>query len=113
MPPALHSFSPASLCPVSSFSVSRRAAAFSKSWESMADSFSRLWVPRTVSLPLTWSSLLCEGSRSSVSGCGQRHYYNSSSTNCAKTSTIAVTIVAGPLNYVGVNPKISCPKPSK
>jgi membrane protein YdbS with pleckstrin-like domain len=44
---------------------------------------------------------------------GQRHYYNSSSANCAKTSTIAVTIVAGPLNYVGVNPKISCPKPSK
>ena len=44
---------------------------------------------------------------------GQRHYYNSSSTNCAKTSTIAVTIVVGPLNYVGVNPKISCPKPSK
>jgi transposase len=28
-----------------------------------------VWVPRTVSLPLTWSSLLCEGSRSSVSGC--------------------------------------------
>ena len=25
----------------------------------------RLWLPRTVSLPLTWSSLLCEGSRSS------------------------------------------------
>ena len=44
---------------------------------------------------------------------GQRHYYNSSSTSCAQTSTIAVTIVAGPLNYVGVNPKISCPKPSK
>jgi hypothetical protein len=43
---------------------------------------------------------------------GQRHYYNSSNTNCAKTSTIAVTIIAGPLNYVGVNPKISCPKPS-
>src|SRR5271165_7450993 len=28
-----------------------------------------LWVPRTMSLPLTWSSLLCEGSRSSISGC--------------------------------------------
>jgi hypothetical protein len=24
-----------------------------------------------------------------------------------------VTILAGPLNYLGVNPKISCPKPSK
>jgi hypothetical protein len=45
----------------------------------------------------------------------QRHYYNGSNTNCAKAGTIAVTIIAGPLNYVGVNPKISCtaPKPSK
>ena len=46
---------------------------------------------------------------------GQRHYYSGSTTNCAKAGTIAVTIIAGPLNYVGVNPKISCqvPKPSK
>jgi hypothetical protein len=46
---------------------------------------------------------------------GQRHYYSGSAVNCAKASTIAVTIIAGPLNYVGVNPKISCqvPKPSK
>jgi hypothetical protein len=45
---------------------------------------------------------------------GQRHYFNSSHTNCAKTSTIAVTIIAGPLNYFGVNPKVSCqgPQPS-
>jgi hypothetical protein len=45
---------------------------------------------------------------------GQRGYYNSSSANCAKAGTIAVTIVAGPLNYVGVNPKTNCliPKPS-
>ncbi len=46
---------------------------------------------------------------------GQRHYFSSSSTSCAKASTITVTIVAGPLNYVGVNPKITCktPHPSK
>ncbi len=46
---------------------------------------------------------------------GQRHYYNGSNANCAKASTIAVTIIAGPLNYIGVNPKISCtvPTPSK
>jgi hypothetical protein len=45
---------------------------------------------------------------------GQRHYYSGTHQNCAKTSTIAVTILAGPLNYAGVNPKISChvPKPS-
>jgi hypothetical protein len=45
---------------------------------------------------------------------GQRHYYSSSPANCAKAGTIAVTILAGPLNYVGMNPKLSCqmPKPS-
>ena len=46
---------------------------------------------------------------------GQRGYYRSSGANCAKAGTIAVTIVAGPLNYVGVNPKVAChlPKPSQ
>lgn len=45
---------------------------------------------------------------------GQRHYYRGSAT-CAKTGTVALTIVTGPLNYVGLNPKISChaPQPSK
>jgi hypothetical protein len=46
---------------------------------------------------------------------GQRHYYSSSPSNCAKAGTIAVTILAGPLNYVGVNPKVKCglPQPSQ
>lgn len=45
----------------------------------------------------------------------QRGYYNSSHANCAKAGTIAVTIAAGPLNYVGANPKVSCalPQPSQ
>lgn len=46
---------------------------------------------------------------------GQRHYYDSAPTNCASTGTIAVTIIAGPLNYVGVNPKVTdcnVPQPS-
>ena len=45
---------------------------------------------------------------------GQRHYYKGSAT-CAKAGTIILTIVTGPLNYVGLNPKISChaPQPSK
>ncbi len=45
---------------------------------------------------------------------GQRHYYDSSTANCAKAGTVIVTVLAGPLNYVGVNPKISCktPQPS-
>lgn len=46
---------------------------------------------------------------------GQRHYYTDSSETCAGTGTIIVTILAGPLNYVGVNPKVAChvPQPSK
>ncbi len=46
---------------------------------------------------------------------GQRGYYSSPSANCAKADTIAVTILAGPLNYVGVNPKTHClmPRPSQ
>jgi membrane protein YdbS with pleckstrin-like domain len=46
---------------------------------------------------------------------GQRHYYSSAKSNCASVGTITVTILAGPLNYVGANPKIHCkvPQPSK
>jgi hypothetical protein len=46
---------------------------------------------------------------------GQRHYYTDSSASCAGSGTILVTILAGPLNYVGANPKVSChvPQPSK
>lgn len=46
---------------------------------------------------------------------GQRGYFSGSETNCAKAGTIAVTVVAGPLNYVGANPKLNCeqlPQPS-
>jgi hypothetical protein len=45
----------------------------------------------------------------------QRDYFSGSSTNCAEVSTTLVTIVAGPLNYFGVNPKIECkvPQPSE
>lgn len=42
----------------------------------------------------------------------QRHYYTAAHENCAGASTIAVTVLAGPLNYAGVNPKISYPRPS-
>jgi len=46
---------------------------------------------------------------------GQRTYYTESHENCAHAGTIAVTILAGPLNYVGANPKVSChvPQPSQ
>ena len=41
----------------------------------------------------------------------QRHYYNGSDKSCAQAGTITVTVAAGPLNYIGVNPKITCPAP--
>ncbi|MEV6557186.1 hypothetical protein AB0M22_15820 [Nocardia sp. NPDC051756] len=47
---------------------------------------------------------------------GQRHYFDSSPTNCAGWGTIAVTALAGPLNYMGVNPKVddcTLPQPSQ
>jgi uncharacterized oligopeptide transporter (OPT) family protein len=46
----------------------------------------------------------------------QRGYFGTSNTNCAGVSTAIVTIVAGPLNYLGVNPQVDCPQvpqPSK
>ncbi|WP_433057864.1 hypothetical protein [Dactylosporangium sp. CS-033363] len=50
-----------------------------------------------------------------VIAAGQRGYFNSDEANCAKAGTIVVTVIAGPLNYLGVNPKINCelPQPSK
>jgi hypothetical protein len=47
---------------------------------------------------------------------GQRGYYKSNNDSCAHAGTIALTVVAGPLNYFGVNPKVhDCrvPQPSK
>lgn len=47
--------------------------------------------------------------------CGQRGYFSQSKVNCAQAGTIVVGVLAGPLNYVGANPKIHCnvPQPSK
>ncbi len=44
----------------------------------------------------------------------QRGYFSGSISTCTQASTIAVTILAGPLNYFGVNPKVTCqvPQPS-
>ncbi|MEU3457035.1 hypothetical protein ABZ671_26040 [Micromonospora sp. NPDC006766] len=46
---------------------------------------------------------------------GQRGYYTSGEKNCAEAGTILVTILAGPLNYIGANPKVGCklPEPSR
>lgn len=47
----------------------------------------------------------------------QRGYFEGKSDpSCARASTIAVAVLAGPLNYLGVNPKVKecdLPEPSK
>ena len=45
---------------------------------------------------------------------GQRGYYAAPITSCSGGATIGATIVTGPLNYLGVNPQITCnwPTPS-
>jgi len=46
----------------------------------------------------------------------QRGYFSGDDqVNCAEVGTVLVTVVAGPLNYLGVNPTIDCavPQPSQ
>lgn len=47
----------------------------------------------------------------------QRGYFGGNTDpDCERVSTIAVTVIAGPLNYVGVNPEVEAcdlPEPSK
>ncbi len=46
----------------------------------------------------------------------QRGYFQETGdASCAEAGTIIVTVIAGPLNWLGVNPKIKCdiPEPSK
>jgi hypothetical protein len=46
---------------------------------------------------------------------GQRGYFTHAAQNCASAGTIAVTVIAGPLNHFGVNPKVAnctVPQPS-
>jgi hypothetical protein len=78
-------------------------------WRSRRSSGTRLG-PVVATLVLVWLVI-------GAIAAGQRHYYGGKSKpTCAKVSTIAVTIVAGPLNYLGANPKVKCPtvpQPSK
>lgn len=47
----------------------------------------------------------------------QRGYFEGrKDPSCERASTIAVTVIAGPLNYAGVNPKVrecDLPEPSR
>lgn len=44
----------------------------------------------------------------------QRGYFNGDRDSCARAGNTAITILVGPLDYVGVNPKVHCtvPQPS-
>jgi hypothetical protein len=42
----------------------------------------------------------------------QRHYYGHGVASCDAGATVVATIAAGPLNYHGVKPVVSCPQPS-
>jgi hypothetical protein len=44
-----------------------------------------------------------------VIAAAQRGYFSGGDANCASVTTIVVTVIAGPLNYLGVNPKVDCP----
>jgi hypothetical protein len=47
----------------------------------------------------------------------ERGYFKGDDASCAKAGSIVLTVIAGPLNWAGLNPKISCdvdvPPPSK
>jgi hypothetical protein len=46
----------------------------------------------------------------------QRDYFSTDETNCATAGSIALTVIVGPLNYAGVNPKVTdcnLPEPSQ
>ncbi len=50
-----------------------------------------------------------------VAAAFQRGYFgDDQEVSCKSAGTTAVTIIAGPLNYAGVNPKVDCevPEPS-
>ncbi|GAA3760484.1 hypothetical protein HDA32_004841 [Spinactinospora alkalitolerans] len=44
-----------------------------------------------------------------VLAAGQRGYFSGSDQSCATVGSTVVTILAGPLNYIGVNPEVDCP----
>lgn len=45
---------------------------------------------------------------------GQRGYFGGSAKSCSDAGNTILTVVAGPLNYMGINPKVTCqaPQPS-
>jgi hypothetical protein len=50
-----------------------------------------------------------------VLAAAQRGYFDRANASCPRAGTTTITVIAGPLNYLGVNPKMNCevPQPSK
>ncbi|CAM3602090.1 hypothetical protein [Smaragdicoccus niigatensis] len=43
---------------------------------------------------------------------GQRGYFTSSNDTCEGIGTVVLTVISGPLNYMGLNPHVGeCKKP--
>jgi hypothetical protein len=45
---------------------------------------------------------------SGVVAAAQRDYFTGSATDCDHAATIAATVIAGPMNYAGADPAVSC-----
>jgi hypothetical protein len=43
---------------------------------------------------------------------GQRGYFSNVPSSCSSGATIAATMLLGPLNYLGVDPTITCDWPT-
>ena len=53
-----------------------------------------------------------------VAAYARGYFQDTGDASCAEAGTVIVTVIAGPLNWMGVNPKIKCdvpeiPEPSK
>ncbi|MDV3222270.1 hypothetical protein [Intrasporangium sp.] len=50
-----------------------------------------------------------------VAAAFQRGYFGSAEPSCSRIGSAALTIVAGPLNYLGLDPEVGCsvPQPSE
>jgi hypothetical protein len=63
-------------------------------------------VRRTLTIPVLLIVWLVIGAIAAA----QRGYFSESDVNCNEAGSTIVTILAGPLNYVGVNPTVDCPE---
>ena len=70
---------------------------------------------RTRSRTRTSTIVILIRHRSGIFAAFQRGYFGSADPSCSRIGSAALTVVAGPLNYIGLNPKVGCstPQPSQ